>query len=75
MCSKLKDRFNSIYSLDAVMKQYINLFDEAIEFKDHSKYELFLHYIQNIRNTIFFYSSNFLKLIVKITKKIIHLFR
>ncbi len=70
-----KDRFNSIYSLDAVMKQYINLFNEAIEFKDYSKYELFLHYIQNIKNTIFFYSSNFLKLIVKITKKIIHLFR
>jgi len=70
-----KERYQTIYSLNAVIKQYINLFDEAIEFKGYSKYEIFTHYIQNIRNIIYLYFSNLYKLVVKTAKKIINLFR
>ena len=70
-----KERYQKIYSLNAVIRQYIHLFDEAIAFKGYSKYEIFRHYIQNIRNTIYLFSINLFKFIVKIAKKIIHLFR
>ena len=46
-----KDRFNSIYSL--MQETIYNLFDEAIEFKDYSKYELFFIYSEYKKYYIF----------------------